>query len=63
MSDATSQAAAKRAEGHDTVPLTTIHNVKADGVQVFYRAAGKSESRPWSSFFMDSPPHRSCSAN
>ncbi|MGA7853166.1 MAG: alpha/beta hydrolase [Candidatus Acidiferrales bacterium] len=40
MSDATSQAAAKRAEGHDTVPLTTIHNVKAAGVQVFYRAAG-----------------------
>ncbi len=40
MSDATSQAAAKRAEDHDTVPLTTIHRVKADGVQVFYRAAG-----------------------
>src|SRR5579863_9546445 len=40
MSDATSQAAAKRAEGHDSVPLTTIRRVEADGVQVFYRAAG-----------------------
>ena len=41
MSDATSQAAVKRTEGHDTVPLTTIQKVKADGVQLFYRAAGE----------------------
>jgi pimeloyl-ACP methyl ester carboxylesterase len=40
MSDATSQAATKRAEGHYTIPSATIQRVKADGVQVFYRSAG-----------------------
>jgi pimeloyl-ACP methyl ester carboxylesterase len=45
MGDATSRAATKRAvprqalAGMD-VPLTTIHRAEADGVQVFYRAAG-----------------------
>jgi pimeloyl-ACP methyl ester carboxylesterase len=41
MSDATSQSAAKRAEGQYSIPSVTIHRVKADGVQVFYRAAGE----------------------
>ena len=39
MADKTSLAA-RRAEDQDTVPSTTIHRVEADGVQVFYRAAG-----------------------
>jgi pimeloyl-ACP methyl ester carboxylesterase len=39
MSDTTSQAATKRAEAHYTAP-PTIHRVEADGVRVFYRAAG-----------------------
>ena len=39
MSDTTSQTATKRAEAHDTAP-PTIHWVEADGVRVFYRAAG-----------------------
>src|SRR5271167_264649 len=40
MSDTAAQAATKRAEAHYTVPPATIHRVKADGVRVFYRAAG-----------------------
>jgi len=39
MADKTSQAA-KRAEAYTTVPPTTIDRVEADGVRVFYRAAG-----------------------
>jgi len=40
MSDRTSQTATKRAEASYTVPPATIHRVEADGVRVFYRAAG-----------------------
>jgi pimeloyl-ACP methyl ester carboxylesterase len=40
MSDAISQAAAKRSEGHYSIPPVTIQRVQADGLQVFYRAAG-----------------------
>ncbi|HTW23817.1 MAG TPA: alpha/beta hydrolase [Candidatus Baltobacteraceae bacterium] len=40
MSETTSQAAAKRPEGQYIAPPTTIHRVEADGVRVFYRAAG-----------------------
>jgi len=39
MSDTISQTAKKRAEAHYTAP-PTIHRVEADGVRVFYRAAG-----------------------
>jgi pimeloyl-ACP methyl ester carboxylesterase len=39
MSDTTSQTATKRAEAHYTAP-PTIHWVEADGIRVFYRAAG-----------------------
>ena len=39
MSDTTSQTATKRAEAHYTAP-PTMHRVEADGVRVFYRAAG-----------------------
>ena len=40
MSDTTSQTAAKRAEARYIVPPTSIRKIEADGVQVFYRAAG-----------------------
>ena len=40
MSETISQTATKRAEAHSIVPHATIHTVEADGVQVFYRAAG-----------------------
>ena len=45
MSDATSRTATKRAmpsqdDARFNVPTTSIHRVEADGVQVFYRAAG-----------------------
>jgi pimeloyl-ACP methyl ester carboxylesterase len=40
MSDATSRAALNRNDGRFSVPVTSIHKVEADGVQVFYRAAG-----------------------
>ncbi|MGB7282600.1 MAG: alpha/beta hydrolase [Candidatus Acidiferrum sp.] len=40
MSDMTSQTATRRAEQRYTVPTTSIHRVGADGVRVFYRAAG-----------------------
>jgi pimeloyl-ACP methyl ester carboxylesterase len=39
MSDTASQTATKRAEAHYTAP-PTIHRVEADGVRMFYRAAG-----------------------
>ena len=47
MSDATSRTAAKRgASTNDaariSVPLTSVHKVEADGVQMFYRAAGET---------------------
>jgi pimeloyl-ACP methyl ester carboxylesterase len=46
MNDATSRSATKRAvpsqEDHRfSVPLTSVHKVEADDVQVFYREAGK----------------------
>jgi len=49
MPDATSQTATKRAvpsqdPARSIVPLTSIHRVEADGVQVFYRAAGEAEA-------------------
>jgi pimeloyl-ACP methyl ester carboxylesterase len=42
MSQALSTQTVKRAEsgGEFAIPLTSIHKVNADGVQVFYRAAG-----------------------
>ncbi|MGC2330275.1 MAG: alpha/beta hydrolase [Candidatus Acidiferrales bacterium] len=43
MSDVTSQAATKRA-GEQYVPPTSIHRVEADGVRVFYRAAGAAST-------------------
>ena len=44
MSDLTSQTATKRAGAHYTVPPATIHRVEADGVRVFYRAAGDASA-------------------
>jgi pimeloyl-ACP methyl ester carboxylesterase len=49
MSDATRQAAAKRAalrqeQDRISVPLTSVHKTEADGIQVFYRAAGESNA-------------------
>ena len=46
MSDVTSRTATKRAEpsagaARFSVPCTSVHKVEADGVQVFYRAAGE----------------------
>ena len=40
MSETISQTTTKRAEARSIVPLATIHRVEADGVRVFYRAAG-----------------------
>jgi pimeloyl-ACP methyl ester carboxylesterase len=39
MSDAT-RAAVVRSDGRSEIPVTTVRRVEADGVQVFYRAAG-----------------------
>jgi len=49
MSDATSRAATKRAApspevARISVPLTSVRKVEADGVQVFYRAAGEADA-------------------
>jgi pimeloyl-ACP methyl ester carboxylesterase len=49
MSDAASRAAAKRgASSREAarigVPLTSVHKVEADGVQVFYREAGEASA-------------------
>src|SRR5712664_107768 len=49
MSDATSRTTMKRAtpgqgDARFSVPLTSIHRVEADGVQVFYRAAGETDA-------------------
>ena len=49
MSNATSRTATKHAApgagtAQYSVPLTTIHKVDADGVQVFYRAAGEADA-------------------
>jgi pimeloyl-ACP methyl ester carboxylesterase len=48
MSETTSRTAIKRAaesqEGRTAVPLTTVHKVEADGVQVFYRTAGEANA-------------------
>jgi pimeloyl-ACP methyl ester carboxylesterase len=49
MSDAMSRTATKRAApGHGadrfSVPLTSVHKVEADGVHVFYRAAGEANA-------------------
>src|SRR5260370_34135623 len=47
MSDATSYTATKRGGSSQDVarigvPLTSVHKVEADGLQVFYRAAGEA---------------------
>lgn len=44
MSDSNPQTASKRAEACYTVPPTSIHRVEADGVRVFYRAAGEASA-------------------
>jgi pimeloyl-ACP methyl ester carboxylesterase len=49
MSDATSQTGTKRAgpsqdDARFQLPFTSIHRVQADGVQVFYRAAGDANA-------------------
>jgi pimeloyl-ACP methyl ester carboxylesterase len=44
MSDATSQTATKRAGQKYAVPPTSIHRVEADGIRVFYRAAGDANA-------------------
>ena len=49
MSDATSRTATKRAApsldlARSNVPLTSVHKVEADGVQVFYRSAGDASA-------------------
>ena len=49
MSDAASRTATKRGTSSQDVapssaPLTSVHKVEADGVQVFYRAAGQTNS-------------------
>jgi pimeloyl-ACP methyl ester carboxylesterase len=48
MSDSTSPTATKRAapsqDPRFSVPRTSIHKVEADGVQVFYRAAGEANA-------------------
>lgn len=40
MNASKSETATKRASAQKAVPLTTVHRVEADGIQVFYRAAG-----------------------
>ncbi len=42
MSDTTSQTATKRAGEKYAFPPTSIHRVEADGIRVFYRAAGSA---------------------
>lgn len=42
------------------VPVTSVHKVEADGVEVFYRA---TRMRRYCSCFMDSRHRRSCSVN
>src|SRR5580658_8775162 len=48
MTDATSRTATKRATalgaGEFSVPLSSVHKVEADGVQVFYRTAGEANA-------------------
>ena len=49
MSDATSRAVSKRGVSSQdaariSVPLTSVHKIAADGVQVFYRAAGEANA-------------------
>ena len=49
MSDTTSQAGTKRAgpsqdDARYLIPSTSVHKVEADGVQVFYRAAGEANA-------------------
>ena len=49
MSDAASRAGTKRAapgqsDARFEVPLTSVHKVEADGVKVFYRAAGETNA-------------------
>jgi pimeloyl-ACP methyl ester carboxylesterase len=49
MRDATSRTATKRSmpsqnDARFNVPTTSIHRIKADGVQVFYRAAGEENA-------------------
>jgi pimeloyl-ACP methyl ester carboxylesterase len=44
MTDTTSRTATKRATPAPTIPLTTIHKIEADGLQVFYREAGPKDA-------------------
>src|ERR1700758_2206779 len=49
MSDATSHTVTKRGASSQDVarvslPLTSVHKVEADGVQVFYRASGETNA-------------------
>ena len=49
MSDATPRTATKRAASGQnvagfSVPITSVHKVEADGVQVFYRTAGEANA-------------------
>ncbi len=49
MSDTTSQAGAKRSalskdDGQTSVPLTSVHRIEVDGVQMFYRASGQTDA-------------------
>jgi len=45
MSATTSQIATKRVEARYSVPPTSVRKIEADGVQVFYRAAGDPSAR------------------
>jgi pimeloyl-ACP methyl ester carboxylesterase len=40
----TKRMAANREDGPFNVPLTTVHKIEADGVQVFYREAGEANA-------------------
>src|SRR5215472_12413590 len=49
MNDATSQRGTKRttpsqSDARPAVPVTSVHKVEADGVQVFYRDAGATNA-------------------
>lgn len=47
MTDPTSRTATKRttpADTNPTIPLTTIHKIAADGLQIFYREAGPKDA-------------------
>jgi alpha-beta hydrolase superfamily lysophospholipase len=41
---ATKRAAQKEAGARFSVPVTSVHRVEADGVRMFYRAAGEAKA-------------------